>query len=233
MFEATNNAFLLELFLESNRAKKCRKYSFIKRSRERHVEGTCLEQNALRSLLKKILPAEIKPIEDHLFGVDYFYRGAAIDQKFSFGALGENTIKIRVRERRLLNDSDWTMIINKQHKAEFFETEKLALFVKKNWGIVQKRLVEKKDSYSEYAVRLDDFYKIERVEPLNARLAEQELFEALEQISAPAEGAPEMATQENIHTPTFEGQTIIDHEKKLCFEPFLETIAAQVLGHKC
>jgi|GEM_PF-1370005 len=179
MFEATN-AFLPELFLDLTRAKKCRKASF--RKKFRNIEPACAEQNALRAMLKRILPKEMKAIEDAHFGVDYLYNSTTIDQKFSFGALGENTIKIRVRNRGLMNNSHWTMIINAKWETELFQTKKLASFVKKNWCIVQRRLVEKKNLYSAYAVRLEEFYSLEGVKPIRAQLTQEGILLALEQI---------------------------------------------------
>jgi hypothetical protein len=181
MFDAPNNALLLELFLEHTRAKNCRKYSFRKKIQQK-INPTCMEQNKMRSILLEILPKEMETIEDAHFGVDYIYRGIKIDQKFSFGALGKNTIKIRVKNRRLVNNSDWTMIINNNSELEFFQTQKLESFVKKNWSTVQKRLVEKKKYYSEYSIKLDELYQLEEITPVKANLEKGLLIEGLNQI---------------------------------------------------
>ncbi len=149
----------------------------------RKIAPVCLEQNNLRSKLKKIKPSLMQPIEDNEFGVDYFFNGITIDQKFSFGALGENTIKIRVRKRKLLNKSNWTMIVNKKGEIEFFETEKLADFVRKNWGIIQKHRLEEKKDYTSYAVKLNDFYKIEDVKVTKTIFNKEDLLLTLKEIS--------------------------------------------------
>ncbi len=181
MFDAPNNALLLELFLEHTRAKNCRKISFRKKIQQK-INPTCMEQNKMRSVLLEMIPKEMEIIEDAHFGVDYLYRGIKIDQKFSFGALGKNTIKIRVKNRRLVNNSDWTMIINKNWELEFFETGKLEEFVRKNWSTVQKRLVEKKKYYAEYSIKLDELYQLEKIEPLKANLEKEMLINGLSQI---------------------------------------------------
>ena len=227
MFELSNNAFLpeTELFLWEPAAKKCRKLSFRKKLHERHLEQTCLEQNEIRKKLKQTLPNGTIPIEDILYGVDYAYKGTTLDQKFSFGALGENTIKIRVQNRRLLNKSEWTMIINKKKEIELFETEKLAGFVKKNWGIVQKRLIGKKNEYAEYAVSLEELYALENITPITAQINTEELEKAL----------TSAAQQKNIHAieqTLNENKTILDDNKHICFEPAIATIALQLFGIK-
>ncbi len=206
MFDATRTAFLPELLLEITRAKNCRKHSF--RKKMRNIEPACLEQNTLRALLKEIRPIEMKPIEDPHYGVDYLYNGVTIDQKFSFGALGNNTIKIRVQRRgELMNNSNWTMIINSNWETELFQTKTLAKFVKKNWGLVQKRLIEKKENYTAYAINLNEFYKIERVTPIKTNLNEEELASALIEITKPEE------LPETFNTTTER----LDHTHKLCF----------------
>jgi hypothetical protein len=149
----------------------------------------------------------MKPIEDPHYGVDYEYNGVTIDQKFSFGALGENTIKIRVERRgELMNNSNWTMIINSKWETELFETKKLAGFVKRNWGLVQKRLIEKKETYSAYAIKLEEFYTIEGITPIKAELKQEDLILALEEITT-------LQIEEIIEIPTER----IDHLHKICY----------------
>ncbi|VVB74997.1 Uncharacterised protein [uncultured archaeon] len=186
MFEATRNAFLPELLLDISRAKKCRKASF--RKKFQRIEPACAEQNVIRAMLTRMRPKEMKPIEDPHFGVDYLYNGTTIDQKFSFGALGENTIKVRIQNRELMNNSEWTMIINSKWETEVFETAKLAQFVKKNWCLVQRRLLEKRHTYSAYAVRLEEFYSIEEVQPIRTPLTQDGLYSALEKITLTCAG---------------------------------------------
>jgi hypothetical protein len=174
---------LLEELTKEEREKNCRKHSY--RKKTRNIPKACAEQNEIRKKLKQVLPIKAKPIEDNIYGIDFLYNEMSLDQKFSFGALGENPIKIRVKNRRLLNNSDWTMIINKEHEAEFFETSKLASFVKKNWGLVQKRLLEKKEEYSHYAIKLEELYLLEKIEPIKSPIHEQMLEDALEKITTP------------------------------------------------
>jgi hypothetical protein len=119
------------------------------------------------------------PIEDNITGIDYIFGETRIDQKFSFGDLGENAIIIRTRKRRLLNSSDWTLIINKNEKIELFETRKLAEFVKKNWGTVQKNFIERGKNHEKYKIKLDEFYKTENILPIETDLLENKLHTTL------------------------------------------------------
>ena len=220
MFEMSNTAFLPELLFDITRAKNCRKTSF--RKKMHHIDPVCLEQNTIREFLKKILPREMKSINDNHYGVDYEYRGLTLDQKFSFGALGENTIKIRIRQRELINNSDWTMIINRNWGVELFETKKLALFVKRNWGLVQRRLIEKKEEYFSYAVRLDELYRIEEVCPITTEINSKGIESVLERLLL-------ITTEEKANLALNEERTIIDDAHRICFEPALVIIAKQLL----
>lgn len=174
-----------------------RKRSFARKAK--HINPICLIQNQMRKKLKQIKPFEMKQVEDNYTGVDYIYNQTKIDQKFSFGDLGENAIIIRTKNRRLLNASDWTMIINKNEKIEFFETKKLADFVRKNWGIVQKNLIEKNWEHEKYKICLDEFYSKENVCPIETQLEENNLCAMLNNI-----------TKEQI-----------DSEKKICILPLI------------
>lgn len=221
MFDSPNTAFLPELLMDITRAKKCRKLSF--RKKMRTIDPVCLEQNTIREYLKKNLPKEIKSIEDARYGVDYNYKGITIDQKFSFGALGENTIKIRVQNRELLNNSDWTMIINTNWETEFFPTKKLALFVKKNWGLVQKRLVEKKYEYACYAIRLRDLYALEEISPLKSSIQKEDILCALEKIRI-------YTVFELANETILKDETSVNDTKRICFEPAIAIIAKQFMS---
>lgn len=157
-----------------------RKKSFAKKVR--HINPNCLIQNELRKKLIEIKPNNMHPIEDNITGIDYIFGETRIDQKFSFGDLGENAIIIRTRKRRLLNASDWTLIINKEQKIELFQTRKLAEFVKKNWGIVQKNFIEKSKNYEKYKIQLNEFYEKENVVPITTDLLENKLHSTLKLI---------------------------------------------------
>ncbi|MFA6268235.1 MAG: hypothetical protein WCW13_00045 [archaeon] len=221
MFDQTQREFLPELFFEITRAKNCRKYSF--RKKMNNVDPICLEQNYLREYFKKILPEEIKTVEDPRYGVDYEYKGTTIDQKFSFGELGNNTIKIRAANRKLLNKSNWTMVINKDCKIELFETKKLHLFVKKNWGLVQKRLVEKKREYYSYAIRLDDLYKYEKVTPIVCEIEKENFQKTLEEILI-------QTNTQLLEETLARKETILNPSRRICFEPALALLAKQLFS---
>jgi hypothetical protein len=169
-----------------------KKYSFRKKF-GKHINSTCLKQNNLRIQLKNILPKSIIEIEDNMYGVDYEYGDITIDQKFSFGDLGENSIKIRTKNKRLLNNSDWTLIINKNEEIELFETKKLAEFVKQNWDLVQKRTICKKRSYNSHIIKMNELYFIEKITPITLPL-DKDLTSTLNDLT----------------------NQIIDYSKKIC-----------------
>jgi hypothetical protein len=158
-----------------------RKKSF--RKNLHRINPTCIKQNSLRSNLKKILPNKTKHIEDTIYGIDYEYNGITIDQKFSFGDLGNNAIKIRARNRKLINKSNFTLCINEYGEIEFFKTLALAKFVNKNWGIVQKNRVDQKKDYVSYKVNLDDFYRISEVISYKTNMDKKEFSEVLNEIT--------------------------------------------------
>jgi hypothetical protein len=158
-----------------------RKKSF--RKKMRNINSNCMRQNSLRSKFKKIIPLGMKNIEDNVYGVDYDYNGLTIDQKFSFGDLGKNTIKIRAKKRKLVNKSDWTLCIDEYGDIEMFPTYKLAEFVNKNWGMVAKGRIEKRKDYTSYRVRLDDFYRVENIVCFKTTTQEEEFFSTLNEIS--------------------------------------------------
>lgn len=147
------------------------------------INPNCLKQNELRSKLKKIIPKEMKSIEDNVFGVDFEYNGITIDQKFSFGDLGNNFIKIRVKNRKLLNKSNYTMCINKNEEIEIFQTPQLSNFVKKYWGIVQKNRLDEKKDYINYKINLNDFYKLSQTICYKSKFNKNDLEFALYEIT--------------------------------------------------
>ena len=141
----------------------------------------------------------MKEIEDSIYGIDYIYKGISFDQKFSFGDLGENTIKIRTKKRQLLNKSDWTLIINKDKEIELFETKKLAKFVRQNWSIVNKRIIQRKNKYNTQSINLNEFYLYEDFVPIKLSFNELEFNNTLNDLT----------------------RQVIDYTNKICLLNFL------------
>jgi uncharacterized protein (DUF2344 family) len=125
----------------------------------------------------------MREIQDNFFGIDYEYKGISFDQKFSFGDLGEGAIKIRTKKRSLLNNSDWTLIINREKEIELIETKKLNEFVRKNWDLVQKRTVEKKKQYNSHIVYLDDLFRNEQITSIKTHIDSFEFLNTLEDLT--------------------------------------------------
>lgn len=215
---------LLPIEIEYNE-KLPRKKSFLLKFKNKKINPNCLKQNEIRKNLSKIIPKEMISFEDNEYGIDYYYKGISIDQKFCFGDLGKDTIKIRVREKELLNKSDWTMMINEKEEIMFFKTKKLKEFVKKNWSLVQKNFISNKTSYSktsysEYFVKIQDLCKIEKVNIIKTNMNEKKLYYTIQKIF--------FEKKESLIEKTLsKNKTILDYSKKICFEPFLINIAKQ------
>lgn len=160
------------------------------------------------------------PFEDNEYGIDYYYKGISIDQKFCFGDLGKNTIKIRIRKKELLNKSDWTMMINENKEIIFFDTEKLKEFVKNNWTIIQKNFVAKKFNYSEHFVKIKEFCKIEKTELIKTKMNKEEIEHTLKKLV-------NIKDTYFIEQSINQNKTILNHSRKICFEPFLVNFAKQ------
>jgi hypothetical protein len=159
-----------------------RKKSFRKKFGKK-INQNCLIQNQYRKKFRKNIPKEMREIEDNFYGIDYEFKGISFDQKFSFGDLGENTIKIRTKKRLLLNKSDWTLIINRKKEIELFETKKLAEFVRKNWDLVQKRTIEKKKQYNSHIIHLDDLFRNEDIVSIKTHIDSLEFANTLEDLT--------------------------------------------------
>ncbi len=197
-----------------------RKKSYLFKYNQQKLNPNFFKQNKMREELLQILPSEMNPVEDSEFGIDYYYKGISIDQKFCFGELGKDTIKIRVRKKELLNKSNWTMLINENREILFFKTKKLKQFVKHNWGLIQKNFVCKKWNYTEYYVRIKDLCRIEKVKIIEARMDNYFLNEVMQKIVYETE-------KEMIEETINSNKTVLDYTKKICFEPTLIKIFQQ------
>ncbi|MEI7961627.1 MAG: hypothetical protein WCI04_04805 [archaeon] len=111
-------------------------------------------QNELRKLLEKIRPRSMKPVHEVGTGTDYIFAGKRIDFKFCFGELGENTIKVRMRENELLNNSDWSMICNQKGETLIINTSKIRDYVKMNASLMKKNVLLIKDTYTVHKLNL-------------------------------------------------------------------------------
>jgi len=123
-------------------------------------------QNKYRTLITRIAPVGLKPVHEIGTGVDFVYSSIKIDQKFSFGVLGENKILARVNEhansgeQKLINESNWMMVVHQSGKVDFFETKKMAEFIQRNFGSLQRlNRVISKNPHVECAVDLEQFYR--------------------------------------------------------------------------
>ena len=112
------------------------------------------QQNRLRALLEKVRPRSMKPQQELGTGVDYVFAGKKIDFKFGFGALGNDTISVRMQNNELLNRSDWTMVCNEKGDIIIFNTDKIRTFVRINRSTMRQNLFLNKGTYTMHKIRL-------------------------------------------------------------------------------
>jgi len=147
-----------------------------------------IRQNQLRgkfnSMIKQL---SLTPTREIGTGIDYlhnFFMGKKrktirIDLKFSFGDLGEHVIKVRARNRKLINESEWIFAIDRESQIHIFPTKSLKQYVHANWENLSRKLVINKGSYQEMLVSLFDLYAKLGVKPIIAGLNTKEIIEAL------------------------------------------------------
>jgi hypothetical protein len=84
--------------------------------------------------------------------------------------------------RKLINESDWILAINRNRQAQFFPKRALANYVTMHWGSISKYRQINKGSYIELPVNLLEFYSKMNVTPINTKLETREILQALKQI---------------------------------------------------
>lgn len=152
-------------------------------------------QNSMRREFYNIrMSSALKPVKEIGSGVDFIHwftrkgkkHELRIDLKFSFGALGENDIKVRVSKdaKRLLNNSDWVLALDRNRDMIVFPTAKLAEYVTKCWGTVSKARREEKWAYASYGINLAHFFAQMGVNPITAKMNPYGLEKALQQMRA-------------------------------------------------
>ncbi|MFA5931364.1 MAG: hypothetical protein WC821_03560 [archaeon] len=150
-----------------------------------------IKQNHLRgrfnSMIKQL---SLKPTREIGTGVDYLHtffigkqrKSMKIDLKFAFGLLGDGVIKIRVRERKLINEADWVFAIDRNNQAHIFQTSALRQYVNSAWGSISKTNVINKGSYSELPVNLVSLYSTLGVKPIISPLTTEGLAQAIKKM---------------------------------------------------
>ena len=162
-----------------------------KGSRPRGLPKDVIKQNFLRKKFGAIAQQlALAPVREIGTGVDYvhwFYYGkekktTKIDLKFSFGLLGNETIKVRIADKKLINNSNWVMAMDQSNSLAFFPTKALHRYVRECWGSLSQRHMIDKGHYKEYPVSLADLYRKMKILPIRAKLNPQSIGEALKQM---------------------------------------------------
>ncbi|MCX6804371.1 MAG: hypothetical protein NTY48_07455 [Candidatus Diapherotrites archaeon] len=150
-----------------------------------------IRQNRFRKTLENIKKrAGLFSTKEIGTGVDYFfYQGYGknrqkikIDFKFGFGALGENVIKVRIAERKLINKSNLVMAVDSSGKIHIFPTKALSEYVRRCWGRISKKHFINKGAYTEYPISLADLYLQTGIRPATVKMKEQAIKEGLENV---------------------------------------------------
>jgi hypothetical protein len=140
-----------------------------------------------RAIFETLTPNNFVRAGSERNGVDYkllfkTHKGIAkvtFDFKFSYGESGLRTICPRVERNRLVNSSDWTMVMNRKGIIELFETKHLENFIRTKWGTVSKKnRIEKKD-YVMYPISLDTIYMAEGIKPIKCLPTRKSIESAL------------------------------------------------------
>jgi len=165
-------------------------------SRKKIINGVklspdVLKQQRARSFFESMKSKlSLKAVREIGTGVDFaytFFRGKEkkslqFDLKFSYGQLGEHVIKIRLSQRRLLNNADWAMAVGKNNEIEFFPIKALNEYITRNYSTVSKHLINK-GTYAESAISLTEFYAKMGITPVKATLKIESIAEAIRKIT--------------------------------------------------
>jgi len=128
----------------------------------------------------------------------------SFDIKDGWGALGPNTIKVRVdRGRNLINNADWVIAVNKNFTATIFPMDAVRAYLKRCWGTVAKT-AKNKGAYTENAVNFQDLFEQIGVTPITIKLNYPEFRQAAEQIKGqlfPPEPKPKISSPKPFEPP--------------------------------
>jgi hypothetical protein len=164
----------------SNKSLKRRqKIPFQKKPKKNNINlpQAVKKQNFLRrEFSRNVLDIKsLRPIRSVSTGIDYQYtfkiggkvHKVTLDMKFSFGMLGEHTISARIgANRKLINDANWVMAVNKKGNLELFKMSDLAEYINKNWGSINKNKMIHKVGYSIVPINLENFYAASGISPI-------------------------------------------------------------------
>jgi len=131
------------------------------------------EKIKILNFVDSLLPRSMKPINDQYEGIDYKFFDTTFDRKFGWGEKGKNTIRIRILDGKLINSSDYTMVIHSD-RIEFFPTQKIHDYVIKNPNKVEAnrginpRRAKKSGQilYFHSVISLEDLYKQGKIAPV-------------------------------------------------------------------
>lgn len=155
------------------------------------LDANVISQNRLRARMKTISKAlGLKPVKEIGTGVDYkaiikrgkIKKGITLDLKFSFGAMGEGVIAIRIKNKRLINNANYAFAIGRNNQLHVFKMGKLEQFVKQHFGKLPASQKVDRGNHDVYPLNLSEFYKTMKINPIIVPFNSQGVNTALKTI---------------------------------------------------
>lgn len=128
------------------------------------------EQVKMLRIVDSIMPIQAKTVSDAKTGIDYVFFNTSIDRKFGFYNNGEDSIKVRIKDGQLVNNSDYTLVMHKD-RIEILPTQRIRDYVRKYPKRLQfdsnlpQRKKKGKVLFDQARVTLSDVYKQEKCIP--------------------------------------------------------------------
>lgn len=132
---------------------------------------TMKEQLKMLKIVDSLMPIQAKTVSDAKTGIDYVFFNTSIDRKFGFYDKAEDSIKVRLKDGQLVNNSDYTLVMHKD-RIEIFPTQRIRDYVKKHPKRLQfdPKLPKRKGKggqvlFDQARVTLSDVYRQEKCIP--------------------------------------------------------------------
>lgn len=144
---------------------------FYRRSTQNAQKASMREQLKMLRIVDSLMPIQTRSVRDTRTGIDYKLFDTTIDRKFGFYDKAEDSIKVRIKDGKLINSSDYTLVMHKD-RLEIFPTQRIRDYINKHPKRIQfdsdlpKRRKRNGEVLFEQArVTLSDVFKQEKCVP--------------------------------------------------------------------
>jgi hypothetical protein len=104
---------------------------FYRRSTQNNSQRASVrEELRMIKIVDSLMPLTARAVKDTHTGIDYNFFDTTIDRKFGFYDKEEDSIKVRLKNGELINNSDYTMVMHKD-RIEMFPTQRIREYTKK------------------------------------------------------------------------------------------------------